>query len=56
VAIFGVINGADAGIRGAAESLGRTERDYVVASYRTLFLADCASRGVEASDMLFAEG
>src|SRR4051812_18364481 len=53
---FVEIEGADAGIRGAAESLGRTERDYVVASYRTLFLADCASRGVEASDMLFAEG
>jgi adenylate cyclase class 2 len=53
---FVEIEGADAGIRAAAESLGRSERDYVVASYRTLFLAECEKRGVEPGDMLFAEG
>jgi adenylate cyclase, class 2 len=53
---FVEIEGADLGIRAAAESLGRSEHDYVVASYRTLFLAECEKRGVEPSDMLFAEG
>jgi adenylate cyclase class 2 len=52
---FVEIEGADAGIRAAAESLGRSERDYVVSSYRTLFLAECEKRGVAPSDMLFAE-
>jgi adenylate cyclase class 2 len=53
---FVEIEGADAGIRAAAESLGRSERDYVVASYRTLFLAECEKRGLTPRDMLFAEG
>jgi adenylate cyclase class 2 len=53
---FVEIEGADAGIRAAAEALGRGERDYVIASYRTLFLAECEQRGVEPGDMLFAEG
>jgi adenylate cyclase class 2 len=52
---FVEIEGADVGIRSTAESLGRTESDYVVASYRTLFLSDCEKRGVEPGDMLFAE-
>jgi adenylate cyclase class 2 len=53
---FVEIEGADAGIRTTAESLGRTEDDFVVASYRALFLSDCEKRGVQPSDMLFAEG
>jgi len=52
---FVEIEGADAGIRAAAESLGRTEHDYVISSYRTLFLADCENRGIEPGDMVFAE-
>ncbi|HEY7172865.1 MAG TPA: class IV adenylate cyclase [Vicinamibacterales bacterium] len=53
---FVEIEGADSGIRAAAESLGRSERDYVVESYRTLFLVECEKRGVAPGDMLFAEG
>jgi adenylate cyclase, class 2 len=53
---FVEIEGADGGIRAAAASLGRSESDYVIASYRTLFLDDCERRGVEPSDMLFTEG
>ncbi len=47
------IEGSDAGIADAAVRLGRTPSDYVVASYRTLYLQECQARGVEPRDMVF---
>jgi adenylate cyclase class 2 len=49
------IEGADSGIQAAADALGRGPKDYVVISYRSLFLDDCEKRGVKPSDMLFPE-
>jgi adenylate cyclase class 2 len=52
---FVEIEGAEAGIRAAAEALGRSAADYIVTSYRTLFLEDCERRGVQPRDMVFSE-
>jgi adenylate cyclase, class 2 len=49
------IEGADSGIHSTADALGRGPDDYVVISYRSLFLTDCEKRGVTPSDMLFPE-
>jgi adenylate cyclase class 2 len=50
------IEGAEAGIRATAEALGRGPADYVVSSYRTLFLSECRERGIAPTDMVFPEG
>ncbi len=47
------IEGSDTGIADAAARLGRTPSDYVVTSYRTLYLQECLARGVEPRDMVF---
>jgi adenylate cyclase, class 2 len=47
------IEGTDAGIAGAATALGRGPGDYVLDSYRALFVRDCAARNLPATDMLF---
>lgn len=47
------IEGSDTGITQAATRLGRDESDYVVASYRTLYVQECQVRGVEPRDMVF---
>lgn len=52
---FVEIEGADAGIRTAAEALGRGPSDYIVASYRALFLRECEARGTTLTEMVFAE-
>ena len=36
-----------------ASALGRTQTDYIVASYRDLFLRDREARGLNANDMVF---
>lgn len=54
VGTFVEIEGSEDGIRTTAEALGRTEADYVLHSYRRLFLDDCARRGRPATDMLFS--
>jgi adenylate cyclase class 2 len=52
---FVEIEGAESGIHAAAQALGRGPSDYIVSSYRTLFLDDCERRGVAAGDMVFSE-
>lgn len=47
------IEGDEHAIADAANALGRSPADYVVDSYRALFLADCAARGVPTADMIF---
>jgi len=47
------IEGSDSGITDAAARLGRSPSDYVVSSYRTLYLQACQLRGVEPRDMVF---
>ena len=53
VGTYVAIEGSDDGIADAATRLGRTPADYVVASYRTLYLQECQLRGVEPRDMVF---
>ena len=48
------IEGSDTGIADAATRLGRNQSDYIVASYRTLYVQDCDARGIEPRDMVFA--
>jgi len=55
VGVFVEIEGTDAGITRAAEALGRAPADYVLDSYRGLYMQDCERRGVAAADMLFSE-
>jgi len=53
VGVFVEIEGSAAGIDAMAAALGRGPDDYIVQSYRTLFLA--SGDGREARDMLFEE-
>ncbi len=54
VGTFVEIEGSEDGIRITAEALGRNEADYVLHSYRRLFLDDCARRDRPATDMVFS--
>jgi adenylate cyclase class 2 len=47
------IEGSSQGITVAAEALGRGPSDYLLDSYRGLFLQHCEQRGVRPTDMLF---
>jgi len=53
VGVFVEIEGGDRGIATAAELLGRGPGDYVLDSYRGLFVRHCEELGIEATDMLF---
>ena len=53
VGTFVEIEGGDRGVAEMAEALGRGPSDYLLDSYRRLYVLDCASRGMPASDMLF---
>jgi adenylate cyclase, class 2 len=55
VGTFVEIEGGSRGIEEMAVALGRTPDDYLVDSYRRLYLIDCERRGVPPSDMLFEE-
>jgi len=55
VGTFVEIEGGDRGIAEMAVALGRGPSDYLLDSYRRLYVADCESRGVAPSDMLFEE-
>jgi len=52
---FVEIEGGDRGIAETAEALGRSPSDYLVDSYRRLYIKDCEARGVPVGDMLFAD-
>ena len=53
VGTFVEIEGGDRGIAETAEALGRGPSDYLLDSYRRLYIEDCEARGVAVGDMLF---
>jgi adenylate cyclase class 2 len=53
VGTFVEIEGGDRGIAATAQALGRGPADYLVDSYRALFLQQCERDGLKATDMLF---
>jgi adenylate cyclase, class 2 len=55
VGTFVEIEGSDRGIVAAVEALGRGPADYIVDSYRALFVRHCSEQGVPVGDMVFAE-
>jgi adenylate cyclase class 2 len=54
VGTFVEIEGSDAGILAVASALGRDPSEFVIESYRALFVRACEARGVAATDMLFS--
>jgi adenylate cyclase class 2 len=55
VGTFVEIEGGDRGIAEMAEALGRGTADYLLDSYRGLFVTHCTERGVPVTDMLFTD-
>jgi adenylate cyclase, class 2 len=55
VGIFVEIEGSERGIREMATALAREPNDYLLDSYRGLFVKHCESRGLPLTDMLFEE-
>jgi adenylate cyclase, class 2 len=53
IGVFVEIEGGEQHIADVAEALGRGTSDYVLESYRGLFVQHCEQRGVPATDMLF---
>jgi adenylate cyclase class 2 len=53
VGVFVEIEGGENGIASMAEALGRTRPDYIVDSYRSLFLQRREQFGLKGPDMLF---
>jgi adenylate cyclase, class 2 len=53
VGVFVEIEGCEQGIETAAAALGRTRADYILDSYRSLFLQHRATFGLQDSDMVF---
>ncbi len=53
VGTFVEIEGSDAGIMATAALLGRGPGDFVVDSYRALFVRACLESGVKPTDMVF---
>jgi adenylate cyclase class 2 len=53
VGTFVEIEGSQQGIVATAEALGRRPSDYLLDSYRSLFLRYCEQHGMQPSDMLF---
>jgi adenylate cyclase class 2 len=55
VGTFVEIEGSERGIADMAQALARTPDDYVLDSYRGLFVRYCQEHGLPATDMLFEE-
>ncbi len=53
VGVFVEIEGGEQGIESMAAGLGRTRADYIVDSYRSLFLRHRDALGLSTSDMVF---
>ena len=53
VGVFVEIEGSEPGIASMAKALGRSQDDYVVDSYRALFLQHGQSNGLTGRDMVF---
>jgi adenylate cyclase, class 2 len=56
VGTFLEIEGSEQGVTDIAAELGHEPRDYVLDSYRGLFIRYCEERGATPGDMLFARG
>jgi len=55
IGVFVEIEGGEQGILDTAAALGRTPDDFVLDSYRSLFMAHRRAHGLPATDMLFDE-
>jgi adenylate cyclase, class 2 len=55
IGTFVEIEGSESAITQIAAALGRTERDYIVDSYRGLYVQHCEARGCAVGDMVFGE-
>jgi adenylate cyclase class 2 len=55
VGTFVELEGTDRGIAAAAAALGRGPDDFVLESYRGLFIQQCEALGVPVTDMLFRD-
>ncbi len=55
IGTFVEVEGSETAITQIAAALGRTERDYLVDSYRGLYVQDCERAGRTVGDMLFEE-
>jgi adenylate cyclase class 2 len=55
IGTFVEVEGGEAAIHAVAQALGRTSADFIVESYRTLFLARRAEYGLTGNDMVFAD-
>ena len=53
VGTFVELEGDEAGVTRLATALGRTTDDYIVASYRSLYLEHCANTGRSVTHMVF---
>ena len=53
VGVFIEIEGGERGIEKTAQALGRSPSDYLLDSYRGLFVRHCQQNGVSGADMLF---
>ena len=53
IGTFVEIEGGEAAIRDAAALVGRAPADFVVESYRALYVQRCAQEGVPCADMVF---
>jgi adenylate cyclase class 2 len=51
--VFVEIEGSETGIASMAEALGRSTNDYIVDSYRALFLRHQQACGLSGTDMVF---
>jgi adenylate cyclase, class 2 len=55
VGTFVEIEGGDHGIHEMAGALGRSTNDYVLDSYRRIYVSECEARGVSPADMIFED-
>ena len=55
IGVFVEVEGSEPAIRQMAAALGRTDRDYIVDSYRGLYTRYCEENGLPCGHMVFAE-
>ncbi len=55
VGVFVEIEGSEPGIATMSEALGRGQSDYILDSYRGLFLRHREQHGLDGADMVFDE-
>src|SRR4029453_14021177 len=53
VGVFVEIEGSESGITAMAAAMGRSPADYILDSYRGVFLKHCESLGLTGTDMVF---